>query len=175
MQPHPAITAPGDPGDATELIRQLELVPHPEGGYFRETYRAALQVPTPRGPRAACTAILYLLHSGEHSCWHRIHSDELWHHHGGGPLLVHAVYPDGRAREHRLGLDLTAGQQPQLAVAAGNWFAATPAPGSPWCLVSCTVAPGFDFADFELARPEHLQTRQEALGASCPHWRRFLA
>jgi len=160
---------------ATELIQQLQLLPHPEGGHYRETHRAALQIQTPWGLRAVSTAILYLLQNGERSCWHRIRSDEAWHHHGGGGLVIYAIGPDGTAREHRLGLDLASGQQPQRVVPAGSWFAATPAPGSPWCLVSCTVAPGFDFADFELARPEHLQTRQEALAASCPHWRRFLA
>lgn len=156
-----------------QLIQALELVPHPEGGHYRETYRARVQVPTPRGPRAAGTAILFLLAAGEFSHWHRIHSDEAWHHHGGGMLLIHELSPGGTVRRTRLGLDLAAGERPQHVVAAGHWFAAEPAPASPWSLVGCTVAPGFDFDDFELARPHALEPHAAALDAHCPHWRRL--
>jgi uncharacterized protein len=160
---------------ATELIQQLKLLPHPEGGHYRETYRASLTLPTPWGPRSASTAIHYLLQAEEWSCWHRIRSDEGWHHHGGGPLLLYEVSPDGRAALCRLGLDLAAGERPQHVVAAGSWFAATPAPGSAWSLLSCTVAPGFDFADFELASAAQMAGGRAALEALCPHWRRYLA
>lgn len=163
------------PINATELIQQLQLLPHPEGGHFRETYRASLTVPTPWGERAASTAIHYLLQAGEWSCWHRIRSDEAWHHHGGGPLLLYAISAAGRPEFCRLGLDLAAGERPQHVVPAGHWFAATPAPGSAWSLVSCTVAPGFDFADFELARAEQLPGERQMIERVCPDWRRYLA
>jgi predicted cupin superfamily sugar epimerase len=163
------------PVSATELIQQLELVPHPEGGHFRETYRASLTVQTPWGERAASTAIHYLLQGDEWSCWHRIRSDEAWHHHGGGALLLYEICADGTARDCRLGLNLAAGERPQHVVPAGSWFAATPAPGNPWSLVSCTVAPGFDFADFELATAAQLLGERQAIEAICPYWSRFLA
>lgn len=157
------------------MIVQLQLQPHPEGGHYRETYRAPELVPTPRGPRAASTAILFLLGAGEHSCWHRIAADELWHHHGGGTLVIHELAPSGQMRSTHLGLNLSTGAQPQHAVPAGTWFAAEPLPGSSWSLVGCTVAPGFDFADFELARPEQLQAHARPLNAGCPHWRTLLS
>jgi|LakMenEpi03Aug12_release.lakeMendotaPanAssembly.Ray.scaffolds.fasta_scaffold217881_3 predicted cupin superfamily sugar epimerase len=163
------------PVSATELIQQLQLAPHPEGGHFRETYRASLTVQTPWGERAASTAIHYLLQRDEWSCWHRIRSDEAWHHHGGGTLLLYEISAEGKARVCRLGLNLAAGEGPQQVVPAGSWFAATPAPGSAWSLVSCTVAPGFDFADFELARASQLPGERQAIERICPHWRRFLA
>lgn len=158
---------------SAELIAQLALVPHPEGGHYRETYRAQHQVSTPRGPRAASTAILFLLQEGERSHWHRIQSDEAWHFHGGDALLVHELSPGGAATTTRLGMDLAGGEQPQHVVPAGSWFAAEPAPDSPWSLVSCTVAPGFDFADFELAAVEQLQEHSAALTELCGDWRRF--
>ncbi|MEB3326773.1 MAG: cupin domain-containing protein [Synechococcus sp.] len=163
------------PVSAAELIRQLQLLPHPEGGHFRETYRSSLMLQTPWGPRSASTAIHYLLRAGEWSCWHRLRSDEAWHHHDGGSLLLYAINPDGNAQQWRLGLDLTAGERPQHVVPAGSWFAATPAPGSAWSLLSCTVAPGFDFADFEVACETQLPGGGQAIEAICPHWRRFLA
>ena len=170
------MSGPGGSGlRANQLIAQLQLQPHPEGGHYRETYRAQELVTTPRGPRAASTAILFLLGAGEHSCWHRIASDELWHHHGGGGLVIHELTPSGQTRSTHLGLNLPAGEQPQHVVAAGHWFAAEPVPGSPWSLVGCTVAPGFDFADFELARPEQLEPNAGALGEGCPHWRQLLS
>jgi predicted cupin superfamily sugar epimerase len=163
------------PVSATELIQQLELLPHPEGGHFRETYRASLTVQTPWGERSASTAIHYLLQSDEWSCWHRIRSDEAWHHHGGGALLLYEISAEGKAGLSRLGLDLAAGERPQHVVPAGSWFAAAPAPDSAWSLVSCTVAPGFDFADFDLARASQLPGERQTIERICPHWRRFLA
>lgn len=160
---------------AGELIAQLQLAPHPEGGHYRETYRATELVNTPRGPRAASTAILFLLAAGERSCWHRIASDELWHHHGGGGLVIHELSQAGKARSTRLGLELTKGQRPQQVVAAGSWFAAEPSPGSAWSLVGCTVAPGFEFADFELASQARLAPHAEPLERICPQWQRLCA
>ena len=159
--------------DRAELIDQLGLAPHPEGGHYRETYRASQLVDTPWGPRPASTAILFLLRAGECSHWHRIRSDELWHTHGGGALLVHDISPSGLARTTRLGLDLSRGEIPQHVVPAGHWFAAEPANGSAWSLVSCTVAPGFDFADFELAAAEQLSPYSAALTALLGDWRRL--
>lgn len=158
-----------------ELITELGLSPHPEGGHYRETYRASEQVHTPRGPRAASTAILFLLQAGEHSCWHRIHADEAWHFHGGGGLRIHQLSASGDVQTTRLGMALTAGERPQHVVPAGHWFAAEPAAGCPWSLVSCTVAPGFDFADFELAQPQQLIEHAAALSRLCGDWRRLCA
>ena len=161
------------PSDATKLISQLQLLPHPEGGHYRETYRSKLQVETPRGRRAASTAILFLLAAGERSRWHRIASDEAWHHHGGQGLAIYELSPRGRGRRIQLGLNLAAGERPQHVVAAGSWFAAEPLADSGWSLVSCTVAPGFDFADFELAAPDQLAAHGAALTELCGDWRRF--
>lgn len=160
---------------AAQLIELLQLQPHPEGGHYRETYRASEQVETPRGPRAASTAILFLLAAGERSCWHRIAADELWHHHGGGGLVIHELCQAERARSTHLGLELSRGQKPQHVVPGGGWFAAEPLPGSSWSLVSCTVAPGFDFADFELANQGQLEPHAELLSRICPHWQSLCA
>ncbi|MEY3751039.1 MAG: hypothetical protein RLZZ186_1458 [Cyanobacteriota bacterium] len=156
-----------------QLISQLQLSPHPEGGHYRETYRASTLVQTERGPRPASTAILFLLRAGERSHWHRIHSDEAWHFHGGGALLIHELNASGQLRSTRLGMNLQGGEQPQHVVPAGHWFAAEPTPDSAWCLVSCTVAPGFDFADFELATATQLAPHAAALKALPGDWRRF--
>lgn len=161
--------------DASQLIALLELAPHPEGGHYRETYRANEPVQTSRGPRAASTAILFLLAAGEHSSWHRIAADEVWHHHGGGGLRIYELAPTGAARCTRLGLDLESGARPQHVVPGGSWFAAEPLAGCAWSLVSCTVAPGFDFSDFELAGAQHLANGAERLAGVCPHWRQLLS
>jgi predicted cupin superfamily sugar epimerase len=152
--------------DAAALIARLRLQPHPEGGYFRETYRAAelvAAVGLPArfgGARACSTAIYYLLEAGQRSRLHRIKSDEVWHFYAGDPLVVVELGADGALTETRLGLDLAGGAVPQHVVPAGTWFgahpAAVPGGGSRFSLVGCTVAPGFDFADFELARREAL-------------------
>ena len=160
--------------NAKSLIDQLKLQPHPEGGHYRETYRASEIVDTPRGPQAASTAILFLLSAGEWSSWHRICSDELWHHHGGGSLLIYQLSPDGSACISRLGLDLSAGERPQVVVPAGSWFAAEPvAENTTWSLMGCTVAPGFDFVDFELASLAQLQCHAAQLESCCGDWHRL--
>lgn len=126
------------------LVAKLALQPHPEGGWYRETFRA----PAPDGERGAATAILFLLEADQRSHWHRVDADELWFWHAGHPLLLSIA--NGDARETvRLGPDPLAGDMPQARVPAGAWQAATPAGG--WVLVSCVVAPAFDFAGFELA------------------------
>lgn len=146
---------------AAEVVRRLGLAPHPEGGFYRETYRAADVLPREslpsrfRGPRNASTAILYLLPAGTRSRLHRIASDEVWHFHLGGPLELIEITPAGRVEKTILGSGLGRGELLQKVVAAGRWFGARPA-GDSWCLVGCTVAPGFEFADFELGRREEM-------------------
>lgn len=139
-----------------ELIAAYKLIPHPEGGYFAESYRAAQSVATPRGDRPASTAIYFLLPAGTKSRLHRIKSDEVWHFYLGGPLRIVEISPDGTTRETILGPDLAAGHKLQHVVPAGAWFGAYPEPNTPYALVGCTVAPGFDFQDFELAEREAL-------------------
>lgn len=137
---------------AEEVIQLLGLLPHPEGGAYRETFRA----PAPDASeteRGASTAIYFLLRSGETSAWHRVDADEVWHHYAGAPLEL--VLSDGQERTVlRLGKDLAAGERPQAVVPAGVWQSARPlgAPGE-WTLVGCTVAPAFQFSGFEMAPP----------------------
>jgi uncharacterized protein len=136
------------------LAERLDLRPHPEGGRFRETYRSAHTF-APLGydgPRSAATAIYFLLHPGERSRWHTVRSDELWFWHGGGPLtltLGGSGPAPGDAQRTTLGSDVAAGHRPQMLVPAGVWQAAEPAGAEP-VLVSCVVAPGFDYADFRM-------------------------
>ncbi len=138
--------------NSKDLVAHLHLQPHPEGGYFRETYRAPLILPASAlpdhgGPRAASTAILFLLEAGQFSALHRIASDELWHFHLGDPLEVHVLHHD-RCEEILLGSDVAAGHQLQALVPAGATFGASVVTGGRFSLVGCTVAPGFDFSDF---------------------------
>lgn len=140
-----------------QLVAQLKLQPHPEGGYYRETYRSAEcieQSALPArfsGTRNISTAIYFLLTQGNFSAFHRIQSDECWHFYTGDPLLVHVIHPNGSYELITLGNRMDAGELFQAVVPAGSWFASETAPGGVFSLVGCTVAPGFDFADFELA------------------------
>jgi predicted cupin superfamily sugar epimerase len=137
-----------------QLIDTLGLAPHPERGHFAVTYRAGLVVDgLPHGaPRPVSTAIYFLLGAAEGATYlHRLKSDELFHLYEGGPLDVLILSPGSGGRLERLGLDLAAGQRPQLVIPAGSWFAAELPAGVGHCLWGCTVAPGFDFADFDLA------------------------
>ena len=130
-----------------EIIGLLDLKPHPEGGYFRETFRDA-----PGGGRGLSTAIYYLLKAGEVSHWHRVDAAEIWHWHAGAPLVL-TISANGHDAEARhLGPELRTGQRPQLIVPAGHWQTATSL--GAWTLVGCTVAPGFDFSGFEMAPPD---------------------
>lgn len=131
---------------AESLIEDLGLMPHPEGGHYRQTYSSAEQVATPRGLRPASTSILFLLRAGERSHWHRIASDELWYFHQGEPLEIWEIDETGALHITRLSQ-----VAPQYCVKAGRWFASRLASDHGFALVSCGVAPGFDFADFELA------------------------
>ncbi len=143
-----------NPG-AARWIRRLGLKRHPEGGYYRETYRSRETIAVralPRrfaGRRCFATAIFFLLEGRDVSRLHRIRSDELWHYHAGGPLLLHLLSPAGQRRTLRLGPGR--GETLQAVVPAGTWCGAHPLRPRSYTLVGCTVAPGFDFADFELA------------------------
>jgi predicted cupin superfamily sugar epimerase len=141
--------------DVPPLARALDLAPHPEGGWFRETWRSTMSL-TPDGydgERASATAIYFLFSPGEESRWHRVRSAELWLWHSGGPLVLRlggvGESPDEQSYDVLLGPDVQDGQQPQVVVPAGAWQAARPAADTE-VLVSCVVSPGFDFADFEL-------------------------
>lgn len=134
---------------AEEVIERLGLVPHPEGGHYREIFRD----PSAGGGRGAVTSIFYLLKPGERSHWHRVDAAEIWYHHAGGALEL-ALSADGAdMHTHHLGADLAVGHVPQAVVPAGWWQAARPLDPGPggWVLVGCAVAPAFDFAGFEMA------------------------
>jgi len=145
----------------TELpdwARRLDLSPHPEGGWYRETWRSELTVSQSAlpqdytGPRSAGTAILFLLMPGQQSAWHTLRSTEIWLYHRGSPLLLQFGAEQQSATTHLLGSDIIAGAHPQLIVPPGHWQRARPRDDEP-SLVSCVVVPGFDFADFGLSAP----------------------
>ncbi len=142
--------------EAAEYITRLNLIRHPEGGWYRESYRSAEQLPAEGlpgrfgGHRSLSTAIYFLLVQGEISALHRIKSDELWHYYSGSAMIIHTIAPDGKYHPLHLGPDLAAGESFQLTVPAGFWFGAE-LNGEGFSLVGCTVAPGFDFTDFVMA------------------------
>ena len=148
--------------NANYFISHLQLQPHPEGGFFKETYRAEETITKETlperfsGKRNFCTAIYYLLRQGEHSLFHRIKSDECWHFYAGETLLIHIIEPAGKYYCIKLGSNIYVGETFQFVVPAMAWFAAEPAVESSYSLVGCTVAPGFDFADFEIADKTNL-------------------
>lgn len=131
--------------DADEIIAQLGLKPHPEGGYYAETFRD----PDTHDGRARSTAIYFLLREGEESRWHRVDAAEAWHFHAGAPLEVRMAHGDVLMRRAVLGIDLAKGERPQAVVPTGWWQSARSL--GAWTLVGCTVAPGFEFAGFEMA------------------------
>jgi predicted cupin superfamily sugar epimerase len=133
---------------ARQIIDALGLAPHPEGGWYRETWRAEAA----DGERAAGTAIYYLLEGGDFSHWHRVDAAEIWHFYAGGPLTL-SLSPNGHdAEAHVLGPEIAAGQRPQLIVPPGWWQCA--ASLGAFTLVGCTVSPGFEFSGFEMAPPD---------------------
>jgi uncharacterized protein len=154
---------------AEGLVQMFGLKKHPEGGYFRECYRSAeilsrQALPSRfKGDRSISTSIYFLLPAGVVSRLHRLVSDEVWHFYLGGPLELVQISPQGKMENVILGQDLAAGQLVQHVVPAGYWFGARPADSSPYSFVGCTVAPGFDFADFELADIEELSRSFSAL------------
>lgn len=141
-------------GQATwrALVASLDLRPHPEGGHYREVFRSGHTVVLQGGQRSAATSIYYLLAEGAYSAWHRIDADETWYFHAGTPLALHVLQPDGGLVTHRLGNPLNQSDAVfQATVPAGCWFAAELLHVGDFALVSCAVAPGFEFAGFELA------------------------
>lgn len=144
------------------IVKELDLLPHPEGGYYKETYRSDVQIKQAHlpekfnGDRNYATAIYFLLTSDNFSAFHRIKQDELWHFYSGSPLYVHVIDKVGNYKRHEVGLELQKGQRPQLLVEKGCWFASSVKESNNYSLVGCTVSPGFDFEDFELAKRAEL-------------------
>jgi predicted cupin superfamily sugar epimerase len=145
--------------DAVKLVDILGLLPHPEGGFYRETFRSSVTLAgLPDGaPRAASTAIYFLLPAGAFSALHKVASDEAWHHYDGDPVDLHLIDDAGAHSVVRLGPDVARGERPQHVVPAGMWQAAVPT-GDRYALCGCTVAPGFDFADFAMPSRAELVT-----------------
>ncbi|MEM7257905.1 MAG: cupin domain-containing protein [Pseudomonadota bacterium] len=127
-----------------DIIKKLDMQPHPEGGWYKETWRNTAQ------PRALGTAIYFLLEAHQHSHWHQVDADEMWHWYAGSPMELHQ-YDGNRQWVELLGPDLINAQRPQLLVTADNWQKSVPVTG--WVLVGCTVCPGFEFSGFTLAQP----------------------
>ncbi len=147
------------------FIEKLRLESHPEGGYFRQTYRSEMVIAREAlpagfsGTRAASTAIYFLLEGENFSAFHRLRSDEVWHFYAGSPLVVDVIDPAGEYSSILLGADPEARQAFQTVVRAGCWFASHVADWKGWALVGCTVAPGFDFGDFEMGKRDELCER----------------
>ena len=145
------------------IIKKLDLKPHPEGGFFRETYRNNEFITSNSldssygGSRNYSTCIYFLLTSDTFSAFHRIKQDEIWHFYEGSPIVLHVITENGKHEEHHIGRNFDLGQVPQLVVTGGDWFASKVMNENSYALVGCTVSPGFDFQDFELP------TRQELL------------
>ncbi len=144
------------------LSEKLELLPHPEGGFYKEVYRSSEIINHKAlsqrfsGDRSYCTSIYFLLTSENFSAFHRIQQDEIWHFYEGSALYVHVIDQQGNYHKISLGMDLDAGEVPQYVVPAGCWFASSVKNENNYSLVGCTVAPGFDFDDFELAERDQL-------------------
>ncbi len=142
---------------AKKWVERLSLMPHPEGGFFREIYRSEdtfMLSSGPEGepsPRSMSTAIYFLLCKGNHSRFHRLKSDEVWHHYDGAAVALHSITPEGDLKTVLLGKEEEMTVVPQIVMPKGTWFAAEVANDGDYALVGCTVAPGFDFLDFELA------------------------
>lgn len=140
--------------EAARLVKKLELEKHPEGGYFRQTYRSDTTVNV-KGygcPRNISTAIYYMLVGGQFSTFHRIRSDEIWHHYAGGSITLYAIDDEGKLSKIKIGRDGT----PQAVIRAGTWFAASLDSKRSYCLLGCTVSPGFDYRDWELGKTSDL-------------------
>lgn len=147
MSDQPADLASPLPEPARAIIERFGLEPHPEGGWYRQTFRDEADDGTVHS-----TAIYFMLARGERSHWHRVHhASEVWHHYAGGPIRLKLSVDGVTTSEHVLSADVEAGDRPQLVVPAGVWQSAEPL--AEWTLVGCTVAPGFDFEHFELAPP----------------------
>jgi len=138
------------------IIKELDLKPHPEGGYFKETYRSVGTInpkdlgSTYSGVRHQATCIYFLLTADTFSAFHKIHQDEIWHFYQGDPIVLHMISPEGKHSSVRIGSHFSQGEIPQFVVPGGYWFAAEILNAGTYALVGCTVSPGFDFQDFIL-------------------------
>ena len=156
-------------GQADLIVEQYQMQPHPEGGYFARTYQSSGLIPKAAlpaefaGERYFSTAIIYLLKENDFSALHRLKQDEMWHFYLGGALRLVMISPEGRFTETILGQNTAAGDVVQAVVPAGCWFGAKPTGGAAFSFVGCTVAPGFDFADFELAKRSELLSQFRGL------------
>jgi len=148
--------------NADSWIKYLQLTKHIEGGWYNEVYRSSLLLDKEKLPpafpaqRNICTHIYFLLQKNGFSAFHRIHSDELWHFYDGDPLIVYEIDPTGKLIEHLLGNAIEKGESLFCVIKAGNWFASKVKDGGEYGLAGCTVSPGFDFEDFELANKKAL-------------------
>lgn len=144
------------------LIKKLDLLPHPEGGYYKETYRSQGDItkeslPTAYGSsRSYATGIYFVLTSDSFSAFHKIKQDEMWHFYDGAPILLHIISEAGVYTHHTIGRDIAAGEVPQFVVQGGDWFAAEVIEPDTYAFVGCTVAPGFSFDDFVLPSKKEL-------------------
>lgn len=144
------------------LVETFDLIPHPEGGFYKEVYRSEQVILKDAldgvftGPRNYCTSIYFLLTSENFSAFHRIKQDEIWHFYAGSTLTVHVIDKNGTYVEQKLGLNFEKNEVPQFTVAGGQWFASSIEEKGSFAFVGCTVAPGFDFEDFELAERDKL-------------------
>ena len=151
--------------DIHQIIDALALQPHPEGGYYKETYRSKGSISklaldgAYTGDRDYATGIYFLITQGNFSAFHRIIQDEMWHFYKGDPMSLHIIHPDGSYELIAIGNDLESGQVPQYVVPGGSWFASEVANDGRYSLMGCTVAPGFDFEDFEMPSREELTQR----------------
>jgi len=144
------------------IIKQLDLKPHPEGGFFKETYRSSGSIKADsldasyNGERNYSTCIYFLLTSDNFSAFHRIKQDEIWHFYDGSPIRLHMITESGRYSEQIIGKDITKGELPQYVVPGGYWFASEVVDKESYALTGCTVSPGFSFEDFELRSQKEL-------------------
>jgi predicted cupin superfamily sugar epimerase len=152
--------------EAEQLVRELRLRPHPEGGYFVETYRSEIRILSGGRERSAITSIEFLLTGDDFSAFHRLTSDEIWHHYAGGPVAIETIAPDGMHRQLVIG----DGERRQAAVSAGSWFAAHLAGERAYALVGCDVAPGFEFEDFEVGSRAAMLREFPGLGELVTRW-----
>ncbi len=148
--------------NAQYWVQHLGMQSHPEGGYFKEVYRAEVTLPRQglpqyfNGPRPACTSIYFMLEGTQFSAFHRFKSDEVWHFYAGTSLTLYVLQANGTVQELLVGNNPAQGESLQVVVPAGVWFGARVNQPNSYALVGCTVAPGFDFADFELAQRQNL-------------------
>lgn len=144
--------------EISDIVSKFEMQPHPEGGYFLETYRSdiAIKPESFEGERSCSTGIYFLIEKDNFSAFHRIKSDEMWHFYAGNPLEVVEITPDGELKTTTIGNDILNGEVPQYVVKKDRWFASYCKDNEGFSFVGCTVSPGFDFSDFELASRDEL-------------------